>query len=84
MLSRSHPGSKSMNRFLFAVYGSYSCDEVLKLRKFRDNTLSKYFFGKQFIRLYYFLSPTLAKHIRKSSVVGKIIRKFLDYVVARM
>ena len=44
-----------------AVYGSYDCPEVWTLRRFRDDKLATNFFGSVFIKLYYFISPTLVK-----------------------
>lgn len=44
-----------------AVYGSYDCPEVWTLRRFRDNSLARTFWGRMFIRVYYFISPYLVK-----------------------
>ena len=44
-----------------AVYGSYDCPEVWTLRRFRDHTLAKSWYGRLFIRLYYALSPTAVR-----------------------
>ena len=43
------------------VYGSYDCPQVWTLRRYRDNTLAKTWYGKMFIRTYYSISPTLVK-----------------------
>ena len=43
------------------VYGSYDCPEVWTLRRFRDNTLSKKWYGRTFIKLYYAFSPTIVR-----------------------
>ena len=43
------------------VYGSYDCPQVWTLRRYRDNTLAKTWYGKAFIRTYYAISPTLVK-----------------------
>ncbi len=40
-----------------AVYGSYDCPQVWTLRRFRDNTLSKRWYGRLFIHTYYAISP---------------------------
>ena len=40
-----------------AVYGSYDCNEVFALRKFRDEYLNKTFLGRIFIKVYYAISP---------------------------
>ncbi len=62
-----------------AVYGSYICDEVMQLRRFRDDVLSKNCFGRAFIRVYYAISPSLAKRIKPNSTGNKVIRKFLEW-----
>ncbi len=43
------------------VYGSYDCAQVLTLRRFRDKTLRKTWYGRMFIKCYYAISPTLVK-----------------------
>lgn len=67
-----------------SVYGSYNCEEVIQLRRFRDNILAKYAVGRLFIKLYYIISPTLAKHISPDSFIGKKIRTLLDWLRVRM
>lgn len=65
------------------VYGSYDCPEVIVLRNFRDNVLSQHAVGRQFIRLYYAVSPKLVKwfgdcaafHKLSSRVVSRIVTK---------
>lgn len=44
-----------------AVYGSYDCPQVWTLRRFRDYTLAKTWYGRAFIKTYYAISPTLVK-----------------------
>lgn len=67
-----------------AVYGDYSCPEVMALRRYRDDCLSNYSLGRAFIKLYYAVSPTLAKHIDPDSVLGRGIRKYLDNKVEKL
>lgn len=61
-----------------AVYGSYYAPEVLVLRHFRDHTLSKYYFGRLFIRIYYLLSPPVARRLRNATTVNAMVRSILD------
>lgn len=61
-----------------AVYGSYDCDEVWTLRRFRDEYLSKKIAGKIFIKLYYTISPTIVKWFGKTKWFNKINKKILD------
>ncbi len=67
-----------------AVYGSYTCSEVVALRRYRDDYLAKRFFGRMFIKFYYSISPTLAKHISPNSKLGGFIRKYLDKKIKRL
>ncbi len=62
------------------VYGSYTCEEVMQLRRFRDDCLSKKALGRLFIRIYYFISPYLVKHIKSNSFANIKIKKFLDWL----
>lgn len=64
-----------------AVYGSYNCDEVFALRKFRDDCLSKSVPGKLFIEVYYAVSPYLAKLLPYNSLVSIHIKKILNLFV---
>lgn len=64
-----------------AVYGNYDADEVLVLRKFRDKFLQKYFLGRNFIKLYYAISPTLAKKLKSEYTITKLTKKILDKFV---
>jgi len=67
-----------------AVYGSYVCDEVFALRRFRDEHLEKNLFGRGLIRFYYFVSPCLANKIGNSSIAIGTIRRLLDSFVKRI
>lgn len=58
------------------VYGDYDNENVLVLRSFRDNVLSKYMLGKIFVRVYYRISPNLITIIGSSSNL-KLMLKFL-------
>jgi hypothetical protein len=77
-------GNKAGCYIATVVYGSYGCDEVYALRKFRDERLSKYLIGRWFIRFYYAVSPYLAKNLCRSSIIKKVIRKWLDWLVKRI
>lgn len=68
-----------------AVYGSYDAPEVLVLREFRDERLAKSPWGRGFIRLYYRISPTLAKLVvRPAAPFNRIVRRLLDSIVSRL
>lgn len=63
------------------VYGSYDCPEVWTLRRYRDNTLGKNFFGRMFIRTYYAVSPTIVKLFGKTKWFKKMWKGKLDKMV---
>lgn len=67
-----------------AVYGSYDCPEVWTLRRFRDYTLAKTWYGRSFIKAYYAISPTLVKWFGKKTWFKLICRKNLDKMVDRL
>ena len=64
-----------------AVYGSYDCPQVWILRRYRDNTLAKTWYGRSFIRTYYTISPTLVKLFGHTAWFKKMWRGKLDRMV---
>ena len=67
-----------------AVYGSYDCPQVWTLRRFRDFTLAKTWFGRAFIRTYYAISPTLVKWFGKTAWFKGMWKPTLDKMVAKL
>lgn len=67
-----------------AVYGSYDAPEVITLRRFRDETLKKSFFGRLFIKVYYTLSPPIAKRLKNARRVNSCVKKLLDKLVNKL
>lgn len=66
------------------VYGSYDCPEVWTLRRFRDDTLGKRFWGRIFIRVYYAVSPAMVQRFGKAGWFRKLWRGVLDRMVQRL
>ena len=66
------------------VYGSYNCEPVWVLRRYRDNNLATKWYGRLFIRLYYAASPTLVKWFGHKSWFRKIWKKKLDRLVKKL
>ena len=66
------------------VYGSYDCPQVWTLRRFRDYSLAKSFFGRTFIRLYYAVSPTIVKWFGKTNWFQQFWRNRLDVLVQHL
>ncbi len=67
-----------------AVYGSYDCESVWVLRRYRDNILAKNRYGRAFIHMYYALSPLLVKRFGQNVWFKRIGKKKLDKIVAKL
>ena len=67
-----------------AVYGSYDCPEVWTLRRFRDYTLAKTWYGRLFIRIYYAVSPTIVKYCGHTRWFNLIWKHRLDKMVSNL
>lgn len=67
-----------------AVYGSYEAPEVLVLRAFRDQFLSKTTAGRLFTKCYYRVSPPIAKHLSPCGNTSKAIRFLLDRLIKHL
>ena len=67
-----------------AIYQSYDCKEVYLLRRYRDYYLKNHFFGRMFIKLYYFFSPKMVKLFGKSKLFRKIFLPFLNKKVDKL
>lgn len=63
------------------AYGDYDHPQVLKLRKFRDDKLSRSSFGRGFIKLYYHYSPKLVERLKRYDRVNSIVRRSLDVFI---
>jgi hypothetical protein len=60
-----------------ACYGDYESPEVIEFRKFRDDVLLRNYFGRQFVSMYYFISPPIAKSISNSENSKRFLRFYL-------
>lgn len=60
------------------AYGDYNHPKVIILRDYRDNTLKKSFFGRIFIKTYYFCSPKLVSILRGHKKINIYIRSAID------
>jgi len=63
------------------VYGSYDCPPVWTLRRFRDDTLAKTWYGRTFIKTYYAVSPMLVKYFGGTSWFKAFWKAWLDRMV---
>ncbi len=66
------------------VYGSYNCPQVWTLRRYRDNTLAKTWYGRAFIHTYYAISPTIVKWFGNTVWFKKLWRGKLDKMVIKL
>jgi len=67
-----------------AVYGSYDCPQVWTLRRYRDESLTKTWYGKVFIRAYYAVSPIFVKIFGKTKWFKQTWKVLLDIFVKRL
>ena len=67
-----------------AVYGSYDCPEVWTLRRFRDDTLDRTWYGRAFIRAYYAVSPTLVRWFGTTGWFRSLFKAPLDRFVRKL
>ncbi|HCE61712.1 MAG TPA: hypothetical protein DEQ85_01885 [Clostridiales bacterium] len=63
------------------VYGSYDCPQVWTLRRFRDSTLAKTWYGRALIHVYYSISPTLVRWFGNTAWFKKLWKGRLDHMV---
>ncbi|RKM57374.1 hypothetical protein D6853_05005 [Butyrivibrio sp. X503] len=67
-----------------AIYGSYDCPEVWTLRRFRDYTLAKNWYGRAFIKIYYLISPTFVKWLGNTEWFKKMSREKLNRLIKHL
>jgi len=65
-----------------AIYGSYDCPQVWTLRRYRDNYLSKSWYGRSFIHMYYTISPTIVKWFGETIWFKNMWKGKLDKMVS--
>lgn len=63
------------------IYGSYDCPQVWTLRRFRDFTLAKTWYGRAFIKIYYTVSPTLVKLFGNTKWFKRLWKGNLDRLI---
>lgn len=68
-----------------ACYGDYAAPEVLVLRQYRDERLLPTRSGSFFVKLYYTISPPIAKILERSVRLRNFTRKYiLSIMVQRL
>ncbi len=63
-----------------AVYGEHALQTNL-LRRYRDNTLQRSFFGRMFIDVYYTISPPIARILQKNKSLRNMTKRILDCLI---
>jgi hypothetical protein len=66
-----------------SAYGDYNHPSVIVLREFRDNVLRKRILGRIFIKVYYFISPTIVKWFGKYETFNTFNRRILEYFIQK-
>lgn len=66
------------------VYGSYDCPEVWVLRRYRDNVLADTWYGRAFIRFYYWAGPKAVKWFGKTAWFHRMFKKPIDSMVEKL
>lgn len=66
------------------VYGSYDCPEVWTLRRYRDHTLAQTWYGRLFIKAYYFISPKAVSLFGKYNWFKHLWKGKLDQLVNKL
>lgn len=56
-------------------YGNENANEVIALKAYRDEVLSKIWYGRIFIKTYYFISPSIADFLKNKSGINRIIKE---------
>ena len=63
------------------VYGDYEHPQVMVLREFRDNFLSKHLIGRSFIKFYYRYSPNWVETMKNMKALNLFIRFVLNKII---
>jgi len=66
------------------VYGSYDCPQVWTLRRYRDNRLSKSWFGRRFISVYYAVSPKAVELFGGRKWFNRLFKPIIDNIVRKL
>lgn len=75
---------KKDNEFCYIatmVYEDYNHPDVIVLRKFRDNFLKKYYFGRKAIKFYYLYSPYFVNFVSNKLFLRKITKAVIIKIV---
>ena len=91
-LSSSHTPYRGYSRYpkkagcyvATCIYGSYDCPEVWILRRYRDRNLAATWYGRGFIKIYYFISPIAVKLFGNCNWFHKLFKPALNKFVCKL
>ena len=66
-----------------AVYGDRYAPEVIALRRFRDESLQPTIAGRVFVKIYYRLSPPVARFLERNPTLAAMIKPLLTHLANR-
>jgi len=66
------------------VYGSYDCQELWVLRRYRDTILADSWLGRRFIRMYYSVSPKIVEVFGNKKWFNNFFKPIIANVVERL
>jgi len=66
------------------LYGSYDSPEVWTLRRYRDTKLSKSWFGRRFIQVYYVVSPKVVEVFGNKKWFNHLFKPILNKLVRKL
>ena len=75
------PAAKSGCFVATAAFGDINSHQVVTLRSFRDEVLLHSRIGRLAVRIYYFVSPTIAAHIERSPSRRAVTRAALERII---
>ena len=81
------PISKSSNSNCFIVtttMGDINHPVVIDFRRYRDEVLLNFYFGRVFIKIYYRIGPVLSKVIKTNSFLFTISKKLILFLHKRL
>lgn len=80
----THKTNKSEGCYIATmVYGDYNHPKVMVLRRYRDEHLLRSFWGRCFVKIYYYLSPKAVKVLHNRKRINILIERWLDWYIKR-
>jgi hypothetical protein len=85
IMGRPKPQTKSGCYIATVCYGDEFAPEVVTLKKYRDENLSKSVIGRILIKFYYTFSPSVSEKLKNMPALNNLIKeRLLDRIVKRL